>query len=145
MGDILETFRRWELARSNGFVTSAIKAELKKTNIEHTLLINESGELELVEWEQVNDAVGGDDTVTVFVFERAGKSCAVCWHNKGEGILMLPNIEGQVSYVSQLGGKEIPVVYDGACMKIHVEGKRYLITDMQMSVLKEAFANAHLE
>lgn len=49
--DMLETFRRWELARESGFVTDEIKAELKKTDIEHTLLINESGELELVAYE----------------------------------------------------------------------------------------------
>lgn len=142
--DILETFRRWELARASGFITPEIRAELKNTDIEHTLLLNESGNLELAAWEQVEDALGGDDTVTVFVFTRGGKNCAVCWHNKGSGMLKLPPIAGNISYVSQLGGDEIPVMRDDSGMLLPVDEKRYLITELPMEKLKEAFTNARL-
>lgn len=142
--DILETFRRWELARESGFLTPEIKAKLKNIHTEHTLLINEEGELELVACEEVKEALGGDDTVTVFVFERAGKACAVCWHNKGRGILNIPNITGKVSYVDRLGGSEISLKLDGDCLELLVEGKRYLITDLSIDELKIAFANSYL-
>ena len=143
--DMLETFRRWELARSSGFITSAVKEELMKTDIEHTLILDESGALELAAWEQVKDAVGGNDTVTVFVFERKGKACAALWHNRGKGVLNLPLIEGEVSYVVSLGGEEIPVERTGDCLKLPVEGKRYLVTEMPASKLREAFVHAQLE
>ena len=126
-------------------ITPEIKAELKKTDIEHTLLIDEEGNLKLVAWEHISDAVGGDDTVTAFVFELDGKSCVACWNNKGSGTLKLPNIDGDVKYVSWIDKKEIQVERDGEFLKIPVEEKRYLITDMPMTKLKEAFALAVLE
>ena len=139
-GDIMETFRRWELARATGFVTPEIKAELKNTEIEHTLLINESGELELVRWEE---ALSGK--VSAFVFERAGVGYAALWHNGGDGILSIPNIAGCVKYVKDLGGAEIPISNDGDCLKIPVSEKRYLITELTVQELKAALFNSHFE
>jgi hypothetical protein len=132
------------LARATGFITPEIKAEIKKTNVEHTLLINESGDLELTPWEWVKDALHGDKTATVFVFERNGKSCAVCWNNEGVGMLEIPNITGEISYVEQLGGPEIPIEYDGDSLIIPVDKKRYLITDLSIDKLKNAFINSKL-
>ena len=142
--DILETFRRWEVARATGFITSEIKAELKKTYIDHTLLINESGELELTPWEEVHSELDGNGTVSLFVFERAGKSCAVCWHNNGSGILKVPNISEAVSYVDRLGGNEISLARDADCLMLPVDGKRYLITDLSIDELKSALAHSYL-
>jgi hypothetical protein len=142
--DILETFRRWEVARATGFITPEIKAELKKTDIEHTLLINESGELELTPWEEVHSELDGNGTVSLFVFERAGKSCAVCWHNNGSGILKIPGISGIVSYVDRLGGNEISLALDADCLMLPVDGKRYLITDLSIDELKSALAHSYL-
>ena len=142
--DILEVLRRWEIARAAGFVTEEIKAELKKTEIEHTLLVNESGELELVHYEQVKNGLDDDKTVTVFVFEHGGKSCAVCWHNKGQGMLKIPNITEKVSYVDRLGGTEIPLELDGDHLILPVGGKRYLITDLSIDELKTTFENSYL-
>lgn len=142
--DIFETFRRWELARATGFITSEIKEELKKTNVEHTLLINESGELELTRWEEVRNALGGNRAVTVFVFERADKSYAVCWHNEGSGTLKIPHISGHISYVDCLGGKEIPLVRERDSMLLPVDGKRYFITDLSVDELKLVFENSSL-
>ena len=142
--DILETFRRWELARECGFLTPELKAELKSIHKEHTLLINETGELELVACEEVKEAFCSDGTVTAFVFERAGKTYAVCWHNKGRGILNIPNSVGKVSYVDGLGGNEISLKSDGERLMLPVEGKRYLITDLSIGELKSALANSYL-
>ena len=142
--DIFETFRRWELARTTDFITPKIKAEIKKTDIEHTLLINESGELELISWQEVIPTLGGNEQFTVFTFERKGKSYAVCWHNHGKGMLRVPHIAGKVSYVDQLGKDEIPFVYDGDSIVLPIDGKRYFITDLSIDDLKSAFANSYL-
>ena len=142
--DIFETFHRWELARATGFITPEIKEELKKTDVEHTLLINESGELELTPWEEVHSELDENGTVSLFVFERAGKSCAVCWHNNGSGIWKIPGISGIVSYVDRLGGDEISLVLDADCLMLPVDGKRYLITDLSIDELKSALAHSYL-
>ena len=142
--DIFETFRRWELARATGFITPEVRAELKKTDIEHTLLINESGELELTPWEEVRSAQDENSTVSLFVFERAGKSCVACWHNKGSGVLKVPNIVGAVSYVDCLGGEEISLARDTDGLLLPVDGKRYLMTEMPIEELKAALAQSYL-
>ena len=142
--DIFETFRRWELARATGFITPEIKEELKKTDVEHTLLINESGNLELTYWEEVRSELDANGTVSLFVFERAGKSYAVCWHNYGSGMLKIPNIDGSVSYVEVLGGEEISLMSDGDCLIVPVDGKRYLITDLSIDRLKSALVKSYL-
>lgn len=142
--DILETFRRWEVARATGFITPQIKAELKKTDIEHTLLINESGELELTPWEEVHSELDENGTVSLFVFERAGKSYAVCWHNNGSGIWKVPDISGAVSYVDRLGGEEISLAHEADGVMLPVDGKRYFITDLSLDELKSALAHSYL-
>ena len=121
-----------------------MKEKLKNTAQEHTLLINESGELELTPWEEVHSELDGDGTVSLFVFGRAGKSYAVCWHNNGSGILKVPNISGIVSYVDRLGGDEIPLSLDSDCLMLPVDGKRYLITDLSIDDLKSALAHSYL-
>ena len=80
----------------------------------------------------------------VFVFERGGKSYAVCWHNSGSGMLKIPNVTGKVSYVDKLGGEEIPIVNDGDYLVLPLAGKRYLISELSIDELKSIFANAIL-
>ena len=142
--DMLETLRRWEMARECGFVTDAVRAELQKTDIEHTLLINEEGELELAAWEMVEGVAGGDASVTAFLMERRGKTYAVCWHNTGEGVLRLFGLSGALSYKAQLGGEEIPVRQEEGSVLLPIAEKRYLATDMPLSLLRQALAGAIL-
>ena len=137
--DILETFRRWELARATGFITDEIEAQLKNTDIEHTLLINESGELELTEWEEIKNAFGGNKEISVFTFERRGKSYAVCWHNSGNANVKIPLKASDVKYVEELGGKEILVLQGADFLQLPVDKKRYLITDLSLDELKKTF------
>jgi hypothetical protein len=143
--DILETLRRWELARSEGFITPTVADELKRTDIEHTLLINESGELELVRWEEVKGAAFGDGRVTVFLFEHSGKRCAALWHNEGRGILKVPNIKGEAAYISEASKNAVAYGREGDTLMIPVEEKRVLVTDMDMNSLKDAFMKAVIE
>ena len=140
-GDNLEVFRRWEMARETGFITEEIKKELRKTDIEHTLLINEKGELELAVCEEIKNAANGDERVTAFTFERSGKAYVSCWNNFGSLKLSLP-ISGKVSYVTELGGEETPTERDGDSLVIPLDKKRYLITDLTKDELVKAFESA---
>ena len=142
--DILESIRRWEDARAFGFVTDAVKAELRKTEIEHTLLVDEAGGFELMPWEQVKDAFGGDETVTVFVFERKGKSVAALWNNAGDGKIELPLGEVSARYADDFGADSIPVECKGGNLLLPVDKKRYLICDTAKETLAEAFKKAKL-
>lgn len=142
--DILETIRRWEDARAFGFVTPEIKAELRKTEVEHTLLVDETGNFELAAWEQVKNAAGGNDAVTAFVFTRKGKACAALWNNAGSGELSLPIGMENVSYVEELGGAEVTVEERGSELIIPLERKRYLISDMPKEKLAEVIQRSKL-
>ena len=141
--DILEAIRRWEDARACGFVTEAVKAELRKTDIEHTLLVDEAGNFELVPWEQVENAAG-DPAVTAFIFTRKGKTCAALWNNAGAGRLSLPLGNETVSYVDDLGGAEIAVEKNGPDMTIPLDKKRYLICGLPKEKLAQAIERAAL-
>ncbi len=141
--DILEVLRRWELARETGFITDEIKKELHKTDIEHTLLINEQGDLELVACEEIKNAANGDERVTAFVFERAGKTYVSCWNNYGSVKISLP-ISGNVSYVRDLGGEETPTERDGDKLILPLDSKKYLITELAKDELIKALELAKI-
>lgn len=140
--DILEIFRRWEDVRTNGLMTEEWRKELRHTEREHTLLINENGQYELAVWEPL--ATRSNDAVTVFLLERTGKVCAVVWHNTGEGQLSLPLKADSFSYVDSLGGSSLPVTENGDASVVPVAHKRYLITELTKEELREALSRAVL-
>ena len=137
--DLLETLRRWEQFRKEGGVTPEVKARLRNMQQEHTLLLNESGELELTPWEWLPTAAGGDSRITAFLFERKGKQCAAIWHNTGSGSLNLQLPEDTV-YTEQLGAEPVPFEKGS----LPVDRKRYLITSLDRQALVTALANASL-
>lgn len=143
--DILETIRRWEVAREIGFVTEEVKRELRKTEIEHTLLIDENGKFELSEWEQIKSFLGRDNVATAFILNRQGKNCAVLWHNEGEGRILLKTSSSKIiSYTDTLGKEEITVENGKNEIIIPLDKKRYLITDLTREELIEALNSAVL-
>ena len=142
--DILETLRRWETARAEGFVTDEVKEELRHTEREHTLLIDERGALELAVWTEVESVAGTESSITAFILERAGKRVAVLWDNKGDSQLALADALGNVSYVRDLGGKEIETVKADGELIIPVGEKRYLITDADADALAAALKGARV-
>lgn len=81
--DNLETIRRWEEARITDLLSEEQKKSLQDESKEHFLLLNEKGNLELCEYEQINFA---DSALPVraFVFERNDKTNIVYWHVSGE-------------------------------------------------------------
>jgi len=139
--DILEVTRRWEDVRENGFLTEEKKEMLKDASTEHTLLINEAGEYELVPYYQVKEVTEANENVYAFTFERGGKAYAVIWNNVGDSKLSL-KLDGEFTYKDELAGADVAV--EKTCCKtvLPLAGKRYLCTDMSVDALRTAIANA---
>lgn len=138
--DVLEVVRRWEDARTSGWLTQEQKLQLRDPNQEHILLINESGKYELVAYEQIKC---GCEDVSAFFFSRAGKSYVVCWHKSGKGNLQL-SIDASVTYEDELGKPCSELTVNGKDVVIGVENRRYLSTEASADVLKDAIKNAKL-
>ncbi len=137
--DNFEVLRRWEEARKTGFLTEAMKEELKKLDKEHILLIDEEGALELAEYEAL--AVG-DEKISAFVFERKGKTYAVLWHKTGEGKLCLPLSAEGLCYESALGKADLAAEKTENGVLLAAAGRRYLSGDFSKEQLAAAFAKA---
>ncbi len=137
--DTLEVMRRWEDVRASGWLTPLQKMALRDTDQEHTLLINEAGEYELVPYERIPT---GEERVSAWYFERAGKRYVTCWHTTGEGHLFLPLAAGDFTYSDELGSEPIlpEIVEDGVMLPIGK--KRYLCTSLTKEELLAAFAKA---
>lgn len=138
--DNLEVMRRWEDVRAKKLLTDEQKEQLKVADKEHTLLINEKGEYELVEYEEIKEVAGG--AVSAFVFERAGKNYVVCWHKTGKGKLSLKLDVSDFVYENEIGGEKAAAEKDGDKLVIEVEGKKYLSTTLSKDELVCAFKNA---
>lgn len=155
--DILEVMRRWEDVRATGWLSPAQKEELKDTSREHTLLIDEEGEYELVPYERIA-ADGGSGAVTAYLFVRKGRTYAVVWHNTGSGTLAVPVPEsvflgspGELSaagsrflYEEEPGGVRLTVEVSAGKLLLPLAGKRYFSTDLAPGAVREAFAESRL-
>ena len=95
-------------------------------------------------WYPVKEAAGGEEAVSVFLFQRAGKTYAACWNNQGSGTLALPLKKENVRYVKTLRGEECPLAGDGDSLMLEIAEKRYLITELSLQELEAAFVNAKL-
>ncbi len=139
--DILEVMRRWEDVRAKKWLTAEQKEMLKDKKQEHTLLINEQGDYELVPYTQMQTC---GDSVRAFCFQRAGRNYAVCWHTTGSGNLQLALPGHAVTYEQELGGKTISFDSCGSDITIPLAGRSYLSTCLPMETLLTAFENGHL-
>ncbi len=138
INDILEVLRRWEDVRENGFLTDERKEMLKDTDTEFTLLINESGEYELVPYFEVKEM---PENVWAFTFERRGKAYAVIWNNVTDSNLSV-KLSGTFTYKDELAGNDVAYRTSGDSVILPISGKRYLCTDMTVDELRAALANA---
>ena len=143
--DIFEIMSRWEDVRAKKWLTQAQKDLLKNTEQEHILLLNAKGAYELLPYDRIEGAAGGDKRVSAYVFERDGKTWAVCWHNAGSGVLELPLQDPDAVYAAQVDGEAIAVDTCAAGMKLPVAGRRYLQTSLSREALVQAFCAAKLQ
>lgn len=142
--DILEVLRRWEDVRAKDWLTDEQKMALRNMAQEHILLVNESGDYELVAYDRIKDAANGNNEVSVFTFERNGKSCAVCWHTSGEGRLLLPLGIGQVTYRDELGAQPLEIETEDDGVVLPISKRRYVEATVSLEELTDAFRRAVL-
>ena len=142
INDILEVMRRWEDVRKNNVLSKEEKDILKIGGAEHTLLINEKGEYELVPYYEVKGAFSGEKDLWAFVFERLGKSYALVWHNSGSGKVKI-ELEG-AKYERDLGKEELPIEKDGKNIVIELSDSAYLSADVSLEEMKEKIIRAVL-
>jgi len=101
--DNLEVIRRWEEVREKSWLTGEQKISLRDLDQEHTLLINEVGQFELVPWEEIKDAAMGSPSLRAFLFERSGKVWVAYWHPSGQGSLRISAGPGGMTVMRQIG------------------------------------------
>lgn len=138
--DICEVISRWEDVRRKNWLTEEQKEELRNTDREHILLVNEEGEYELARYEEVK---GINEDIKAFVFERRGESYAVIWHKSGTASLTF-NTNGKVfTYEKTLGDKS--VVTSGDTATIEVSGRKYLHADISLDEMREVIRTASVK
>ncbi len=141
--DILEVLRRWEKVRQTNWLTDAHKQELQNLDQEHTLLINQAGQFELVPYDQIKGAAGGSD-ILAFGFRRQGESYLVFWHASGSGMLELDLPRDKVRLLAEIDGAALDFTGDSKTCRLPVAGRQYLASSLPLADLVAAMQKARL-
>ncbi len=142
LDDILEAMRRWEDVRAKGWLDDEKKEILKDLSVEHTLLLNENKEYELVRYTQIAGDQAAEVPLRAFIFERNGKNTVVFWHTSGFGNLSLPFSAKNLKLQKELYGEQITISENDGKSIIPTAGKQYLTTDLSEVEIRKAFENA---
>ena len=142
--DNLEVMRRWEDIRAKKWLTGEHKTALKNLEEEHILLINENKEYELVPYDFIPNAAGGNANIRAFVFERNGENYAVYWHISGSGQIKLPLDARDVIIMEELNEGSTPQDDGHGAIILPICKRRYVKTFLSKERLIEAFQQAIL-
>ncbi|RIH64477.1 hypothetical protein D1164_14045 [Mariniphaga sediminis] len=142
--DNLEVIRRWEKARIENFFTDKQKEELKNSNQEHILLINEDGGFEMLPYTQILNVAEENKNVRAFIFQRNNKTCVVYWHISGEGSLELPVSSESVRLFEELG-EEISLPKNEERISIPLGDRRYVQFDISKGEVIDLFSKAKIK
>lgn len=116
--DLFEVMRRWEDVRTTGWLTPEQKQMLKSSTQEHHLYLRSDGRYKLHPIEMLTPDRPG---LRAFLFERDGRRVAAYWHTSDKGRFILADGRGTV---------------------LEAEDLKYHETDLSVSVIKAAFAEA---
>jgi hypothetical protein len=142
--DNLEVLRRWEEVRAKHWLSTEQIKMLKNLHQEHILIINETGNFELIPYNQITVVAGGSRDVRAFVFNRNKELCVVYWHISGDKQLELSLKSNDFKLFREFG-KEIPVQGNGSKTVIPAGERRYIVTDkLNREALLKAFAEAKI-
>jgi hypothetical protein len=141
--DNLEVIRRWEDARISNFLSEKQKKSLQDPGQEHTLLINEKGNLELVPYKSIANVANGNEDVRAFTFIRNNKTWVTYWHCRGEAELVLPVNSNKMQLFEELA-KEVPVQNNENNVVIPLGKRRYLAFDLSSEKVAEIFEKAEI-
>ena len=144
--DNLEVIKRWEDAKARKWLTDEHRRMLKNLDQEHILLVNESGEFELLEYERIDEVAGGSRDVRAFVFERKNEIYAVYWHVFQDKRILMPVNRTNIELLVDLGHEaEVESGGEGDSVVLPVGPRRYVRTDkLTKDELVEAFQAAEI-
>jgi hypothetical protein len=123
--DNLEVIRRWEDVRARDWLTQEQKMSLRDLEQEHTLLVNERGEFELVRCVQIENVAGNATPGRAFLFARKGNIWVTYWHTSGEGVLELSLRATQMTLMRRLG-EPVATKETSNRVKLPLGERRYL-------------------
>jgi hypothetical protein len=144
--DNLEVLRRWEEVRAQHWLTEEQKLTLRNLAQEHTLLLNDKKEFELVPYDQIMDVAHGSREVRAYTFKRHNDMYVVYWHISGNKQLELPLHSKDITLLESLG-KEIQVNSspNGDNTILPVGNRRFIKTSkLTKDELITAFKNAKI-
>lgn len=142
--DNLEVIRKWEEVRAMNFLTNKQKESLKNLDQDHTLLINEDGDFELVPYNQITNVAGGNPAIRAFTFLRKGKTWVVYSHSNGEGNIELALSANKMQLFEKLG-EEIPVEENKGSSIIPAGNRRYIAFDLSTEEVVHLFETAKVQ
>lgn len=123
--DNLEVIRRWEDVRARGWLSPTQKAELRNLDQEHILLTDESGNFELLPYEQIENVAGSDQPARAFIFTRSGEIYVVYWHTSGFAKLQVALPARHLSLMEHLG-KPWPLKPSGEGVMLPLRNRLFL-------------------
>ena len=141
--DNLEVIRRWEEVRATDFLTQKQKENLKNEEQEHILLINETGDFELLPYNQITSITEENSAVRAFIFSRNNEVWVVYWHTFGEGNIELPVNSDKITLFEE-PGKKIPLQGKGESTTIPVGNRRYIQFNFTHEEVIDLFSRASL-
>ena len=130
--------RRWEDVRAKGWLTDAHREMLRELATEHTLLINEDKEYELVPYRQIETV----SPLRAFVFTRHGESWAVCWHEDGEGTLTIPYTDALFEVRDELYKPPVALSIADERFVLPLDNRRYIRTNLSVETLVDMLQHA---
>ncbi len=139
--DIVRMFKRWADVRHNNLLTDEEKEKIKNPDKEFTLLINESGEYELCEYEKIN---GTPDSLSAYVFSKNGLNYVVYWSTAGEESYKLCLDGDKIEIKDEYAGNSVEFKKENDGVVIVASDKKYLSSNISKEELARAFAEAVL-
>ncbi len=138
LDDIMEVIRRWEDVRAKKWLTDDMKALMRDTTDEYTLIIDENGKYQLVRYYELE----APEEIGAFIFEYGKARYVAIWHKDGEGKLTLMLPKSRIKYLSEVFGEELEIAGDEGSVTFAVNSKKYIKTTLSEEKIRAAFKAA---
>ena len=107
-------------------------------------LINEEGNFELVQYEQINTITKENSAVRAFIFNRNNKNWVVYWHISGSGQIELPVNLDKVKLYKEIG-EEIKLQENTENVTVPVGDRKYLKFDLPRTEVLDLFSKKYVK
>ncbi len=142
--DIFEVLRRWEEVRKTDWLTAEQKLALQDLDQEHTLLLNQAGQFELVPYDQGAGAAEGSADILAFSFSRKQENYLVFWHTNASGLLEIDLPQDKIRLLAEIDGPDLAFAGDSQMSRLPVADRQYLVSELPLADLIAACQKARL-